>query len=102
MTIGITCEYDNAIYRGYRVYVQNERETTPTYMESTESGMEVTVTVSMSGNHLVFVYPVWRSTGDRLNGKLGPAYMRVYKIPLVLDDISTIKGISNGSFLIIT
>ncbi len=102
MAIRITCEYDNAIYRGYRVYVQNERETTPTYMVSTESGMEVTFTGSISGNHLVFVYPVWRSIGKRLNGKLGPIYKKIYKFPLIMNDISTTKGILFYYFVIIT
>ena len=78
--VSVSCQYNTVIYRGYRVYIQSTMDISLQFVESTESGSAVTISSSGVGEHLVFVFPMWRPNIDVPDGRLEPAYKKVHNL----------------------
>ena len=78
--VSVTCQYNTLIYRGYRVYIQNAMDISIQFVESTKSGSALTISSSGVGEHLVFVFPMWRPNIDVPDGRLEPAYRKIHNL----------------------
>ena len=93
VTVFVRCDFNTSMYSGYRVYVQDT--SIPVALrsaESTVSGEMVSINSSaVSGEHLVFVYPIWSS--DIPDGRLAPALSATYNL---VASVTTIAPTSDG------
>ena len=79
--VSVTCQYNTVIYRGYRVYIQSSSmDISLQFVESTKSGSAVIISSSGVGEHLVFVFPMWRPNIDVPDGRLEPAYRKLHNL----------------------
>ncbi len=93
VTVIVQCDFDTSMYSGYRVYIQDTSiPVTLRFAESTVSGAMVSINSSaVSGEHLVFVYPIWSS--DIPDGRLAPALSATYNL---VASVTTIAPTSEG------
>ena len=93
VTVIVQCDFNTSMYSGYRVYIQDTSiPVTLRFAESTVSGAMVSINSSaVSGEHLVFVYPIWSS--DIPDGRLAPALSATYNL---VASITTIAPTSEG------
>ena len=78
--VSVECRYNTMIYRGFRVYIQNTMDISLQFVESTVSGSAVTIMSTGVGEHLVFVFPMWRPNIDVPDGRLEPAYRKRHNL----------------------
>jgi len=78
--VSVRCDYNAILFKGYRAYIQNVIDISFTFIETTVSGGTVTVNRTGVGEHLVFVYPMWKPNSRIPDGRLEPAHRAVYNL----------------------
>ncbi len=96
VTVIVQCDFNTSMYSGYRVYIQDTSiPVTLRFTESTVSGETVSINSSaVSGEHLVFVYPIWSS--DIPDGRLAPALSATCNLVASITTIApTLEGMTS-------
>ena len=78
------------MFNGFKAYLQNTESPQLTFASSNESGSSVFLSGSMNGEHLVFVYPVWKFGSVISSRTMKPAYRDTYV--LTIHTATTIPG----------
>ena len=69
------------------MYIQNTMDISLQCVESTESGSAVTIMSTGVGEHLIFVFPMWRPNIDVLDGRLEPAFKKIHNLTGIIKQL---------------